>query len=343
MSSNCFGTNTLPNENFQRNQFLEELNSLMTELGRSISKMPVMGYRELDLYTFYNEVQQFGGYGAATDKVGTWSKIWKRLGNFDTSITDASYRLRKNYERFLLEYEYRKFPERRRDETGKTSQRKRSRRTNRSPTKVTKTSSLPLVMEAAQPDAESREPVFLEAQKKRRFSTEDVTSPTTRFAVSQGALFDQTSQPSLAHQPRRATRTLSAPQTFQRPNSPFGFNEGLVHQTLITTHETLFSSNSPFSTSSENSPSSSFSSCDSYLLPSNTSFSPRHGAVTPLASLEKGYGYGYDLGFLDLDGNHIADLEFPTFEPMMEIHKKEDDNKPLSIDEKPFDVESWMF
>jgi len=35
----------------------------------------------------------------------------KRLGNFDPSITDSSFRLKKNYERYLLDYEYKCFPD----------------------------------------------------------------------------------------------------------------------------------------------------------------------------------------------------------------------------------------
>jgi hypothetical protein len=35
------------------------------------------------------------------------------LGNFDPSITDSSFRLKKNYERYLLEYEFKCFPDRR--------------------------------------------------------------------------------------------------------------------------------------------------------------------------------------------------------------------------------------
>jgi len=35
----------------------------------------------------------------------------KRLDNFDASVTDASYRLKKNYERCLLEYESKRFPD----------------------------------------------------------------------------------------------------------------------------------------------------------------------------------------------------------------------------------------
>jgi len=41
-----------------------------------------MGYRELDLYTFYHEVQSHGGYASVTEKVGTWSKIWKKTREF---------------------------------------------------------------------------------------------------------------------------------------------------------------------------------------------------------------------------------------------------------------------
>lgn len=38
-------------------------------------------------------------------KTGSWSKIWKKLPNYDPTITDSSFRLKKNYEKFLLEYE----------------------------------------------------------------------------------------------------------------------------------------------------------------------------------------------------------------------------------------------
>jgi len=53
----------------------------------------------------------YGGFHEVVKKVGTWAKIWKRLDNFDASVTDASYRLKKNYERCLLDYEYKCFPE----------------------------------------------------------------------------------------------------------------------------------------------------------------------------------------------------------------------------------------
>lgn len=81
--------------------------------GRTVMKVPIMGYKELDLYTFYKEVQSYGGYHKVISKVGTWSKIWKNLINYDPSITDASFRLKRNYERFLLDFEHFQHPTRR--------------------------------------------------------------------------------------------------------------------------------------------------------------------------------------------------------------------------------------
>lgn len=63
------------------------------------------------MYQLYNEVILSGGYHQAVTQVGTWSRIWKRLSNYDPSITDSSFRLKKNYERFLLDYEMHNYPE----------------------------------------------------------------------------------------------------------------------------------------------------------------------------------------------------------------------------------------
>jgi len=90
-----------------------ELNKFMAEIGKPVSKIPIMGYKELDLYQLFREVVSFGGFNEVVKNVGTWSKIWKRLSNFDPSITDSSFRLKKNYERYLLEFEYKSFPEHR--------------------------------------------------------------------------------------------------------------------------------------------------------------------------------------------------------------------------------------
>jgi len=78
---------------------------------KPLSKLPVMGFREIDLYQLFMEVNRIGGYHQAVTQVGSWSKIWKRLSNYDPSITDSSFRLKRNYERFLLEYEFFTYPE----------------------------------------------------------------------------------------------------------------------------------------------------------------------------------------------------------------------------------------
>jgi len=90
---------------------MHDLNQFMVEIGKPLNKIPIMGYKELDLYQLFQEVIAYGGFNEVVKNVGTWSKIWKRLGNFDPSITDSSFRLKKNYERYLLEFEYKTFPE----------------------------------------------------------------------------------------------------------------------------------------------------------------------------------------------------------------------------------------
>jgi len=98
-------------EDKERKVFMNDINKFMSEIGKPLSKIPIMGYKELDLYQLFKEVTAYGGFNEVVKNVGTWSKIWKRLGNFDPSITDSSFRLKKNYERYLLEYEYKCFPD----------------------------------------------------------------------------------------------------------------------------------------------------------------------------------------------------------------------------------------
>jgi hypothetical protein len=98
-------------EERERKIFMGDINKFMAEIGKPLSKIPIMGYKELDLYQLFKEVTAYGGFTEVVKNVGTWSKIWKRLGNFDPSITDSSFRLKKNYERYLLEYEYKCYPE----------------------------------------------------------------------------------------------------------------------------------------------------------------------------------------------------------------------------------------
>jgi len=100
-------------DDMERRVFMGDINRFMAEIGKPLSKIPIMGYKELDLFQLFKEVTAYGGFIEVVKNVGTWSKIWKRLGNFDPSITDSSFRLKKNYERYLLDYEYKCFPEHR--------------------------------------------------------------------------------------------------------------------------------------------------------------------------------------------------------------------------------------
>jgi len=97
----------------QSELFLTDLYNFALQNNQKLNKCPIMGYKELDLYQLYNEVIALGGFNQVVKTVGTWSKIWRRLSNFDPSITDSSFRLKKNYEKYLLEYEFHKFPEHR--------------------------------------------------------------------------------------------------------------------------------------------------------------------------------------------------------------------------------------
>jgi len=114
------------NEERERKIFMQDLNRFMGEVGKPLSKIPIMGYKELDLFQLFKEVTAYGGFNEVVKNVGTWSKIWKRLGNFDPSITDSSFRLKRNYERYLLEYEYTTFPDHRKQAIEMEKQLKKS-------------------------------------------------------------------------------------------------------------------------------------------------------------------------------------------------------------------------
>lgn len=92
-------------------KFTEDLDAYMLKVGKYVGKSPVMGYKELDLHQFFTKVIGHGGFEEVVKKVGTWAKIWKQLDNYDASVTDASFRLKRNYERCLLEYEQKRFPQ----------------------------------------------------------------------------------------------------------------------------------------------------------------------------------------------------------------------------------------
>jgi hypothetical protein len=50
------------NEERERKMFMQDLNKFMLESGKPLSKIPIMGYKELDLFQLFKEVSSFGGF-----------------------------------------------------------------------------------------------------------------------------------------------------------------------------------------------------------------------------------------------------------------------------------------
>jgi hypothetical protein len=81
---------SLSSEERDRKIFMQDLNKFMAEQGKPLSKIPIMGYKELDLYQLFKEVCGYGGFNEVrpiyeiwsdqfikvVKNVGTWSKIW---------------------------------------------------------------------------------------------------------------------------------------------------------------------------------------------------------------------------------------------------------------------------
>lgn len=53
---------SLSAEEKERKLFLSDINKFMAEIGKPFSKIPIMGYKELDLYQLFREVCSYGGF-----------------------------------------------------------------------------------------------------------------------------------------------------------------------------------------------------------------------------------------------------------------------------------------
>jgi hypothetical protein len=92
-----------------REKWEQDFRAFLKEQGRTFIRVPLMGYREIDFYSLYKEVICWGGYEKAVHCLGTWAKIWKAQPFYDPNLTDGSFRLKKNYEKWLLAYERQRF------------------------------------------------------------------------------------------------------------------------------------------------------------------------------------------------------------------------------------------
>lgn len=71
--------------------------------GRAL-KVPTFCHVELDLHRVFVEVQSRGGFRAVTD-AKRWREVCRSLGHDLSGQTSASFAMRQNYERCLLDYE----------------------------------------------------------------------------------------------------------------------------------------------------------------------------------------------------------------------------------------------
>ncbi|XP_065169404.1 AT-rich interactive domain-containing protein 5B-like [Atheta coriaria] len=89
--------------NAESQDFVKRLTAFMKKNKTPIGRIPSLGYRELDLYSFYTKVERIGGYEAVTQN-RLWKSIFDDLSGHQTS-TSAATVIRRHYERFLLSYE----------------------------------------------------------------------------------------------------------------------------------------------------------------------------------------------------------------------------------------------
>lgn len=84
-------------------EFLKDLHAFMEKIGQPITKMPSLGYQELDLHLLLKLVLARGGMDEVTRRQ-EWKLVYQDLG-LSTMSTSASYNTRTNYKKYLYLYE----------------------------------------------------------------------------------------------------------------------------------------------------------------------------------------------------------------------------------------------
>ncbi|XP_015596332.1 AT-rich interactive domain-containing protein 5B isoform X2 [Cephus cinctus] len=87
----------------EEKRFLAEVQTFMNTRGTPVGKMPLLGYRQIDLFLFYTKVQTLGGYDSVSAG-RLWKSIYDDIGG-NTGSTSAATITRRHYERLLLPYE----------------------------------------------------------------------------------------------------------------------------------------------------------------------------------------------------------------------------------------------
>ncbi|XP_034181511.2 uncharacterized protein LOC117604966 isoform X1 [Osmia lignaria lignaria] len=87
----------------EEKKFLTDVQTFMNSRGTPVGTMPLLGYRQIDLFLFYTKVQQLGGYDSVSAG-RLWKTVYDDIGG-NTGSTSAATITRRHYERLLLPYE----------------------------------------------------------------------------------------------------------------------------------------------------------------------------------------------------------------------------------------------
>lgn len=90
----------------EKEQFMEKLKQYHRDSGSGVVlRTPTLGRKEVDLYRLFREVSSYGGACSVVSKEGTWARIYRGMDNFSPTETSASFRLKKMYNKYLLQFE----------------------------------------------------------------------------------------------------------------------------------------------------------------------------------------------------------------------------------------------
>ncbi|KAK8747364.1 hypothetical protein OTU49_016776, partial [Cherax quadricarinatus] len=90
--------------------FMSKLHKFMKDRNTPITRLPHIGYKQLNVFELFTRVQQFGGYEAVGEKKH-WKQLYEEMsGNSNSSNPPQSAQsfssiLKRHYERLLLPYE----------------------------------------------------------------------------------------------------------------------------------------------------------------------------------------------------------------------------------------------
>lgn len=100
-------------QEIRRKQFIYDLIEFLKSQNKTLNKIPILGHRELDLMSLYNEVQTRGGFDEVNFsnllnfkvvRKKQWHSVVKAL-HLPSSCTNAAFALRTHYLKFLKDYE----------------------------------------------------------------------------------------------------------------------------------------------------------------------------------------------------------------------------------------------